>query len=983
MAATYILTGPTRRRLASGVAAFLLFAHGGCVNRTGVTTGSQSSEPRASTPGDSPAGPTESRKAFDAWIVEDTRAVGPRSGPMPENEIYSAARGTARLSAAANETIAFQIVMSGTRRTSSPIDVRVSNLSGSGGTLDSSAVVALFRAQYVPIRRYESWFPEHTGLETTPRFYPDILVPWSAPRGGGPVALDGTRNEIVWVDIRVPTGTQPGVYSGTLELTPVRGREPLFRCTIELTVAPVEIPALRALPVVCRVDPTDLLVEHVRWDRAAAERARLLPDAPHHQAAVRVVREAMSQLQSHRVSPLLWGSFPKYRPTGERDVEVEWEPYDKLVADWISGAAFADGVGVARWLIPADLNHPDAALDGGFASPRYARMLSSYLAECGRHFARNGWFEKAVFRPVPPGELTPGFLEQMRRLAGIVRQSESNVRLVAHAPARSLSGLGWFNAPFVDLSADVRVWSPPAMWFEPEFMGQESALGREAWFMPDRPPYSASLSIEAPTTDARALAWQAYEARADGLWIEHAASFGPNPYEPDKAPGNVHEFLIYPGTQFGLVGQVLPSVRLKRLRRGLYDYDLLRLLDGYGKSLMARTIAGQIVLRTGAEAALDHLLDTRTEGWSQDPATFNLAREIILAELARTTAAGADRAEEQTANLARWARLMSAASRTTATMDGARLTMTDAGLSAKVFVSVSNAGAQPVSGEWLLASPPTGWTQTTRPRASVPQGGRAVDQFEIRLAGVGTNADGVYPFDLIFDTSLHGAFAVKGRLAVTGCPLVERAPRVDGDLSDWIVASNNAAGDFRLVRGRKAGSGGRDDVPAAPTQVYFCHDSSRLFVGVRCHTLKGESPVWEADNTVPVDGIMPWGQDTIEVLLCPTNASTGSSGDIFALQIKPNGVVSATRGCRTDPPIGPAEEWRSGASIRVMTGRDEWVVELSIPMEMLGRAASTNRIWGMNVTRLDARRGEYSSWSGAKRHCYSPRTMGNLIIARP
>jgi hypothetical protein len=67
----------------------------------------------------------------------------------------------------------------------------------------------------------------------------------------------------------------------------------------------------------------------------------------------------------------------------------------------------------------------------------------------------------------------------------------------------------------------------------------------------------------------------------------------------------------------------------------------------------------------------------------------------------------------------------------------------------------------------------------------------------------------------------------------------------------------------------------------------------------------------------------------------------------------------------------------------VTVGRDAWVVELAIPLGAFDPQTRRNNYWGLNVTRLDARRGEYSSWSGARGNCYSPQSLGNLIMVWP
>jgi hypothetical protein len=229
-----------------------------------------------------------------------------------------------------------------------------------------------------------------------------------------------------------------------------------------------------------------------------------------------------------------------------------------------------------------------------------------------------------------------------------------------------------------------------------------------------------------------------------------------------------------------------------------------------------------------------------------------------------------------------------------------------------------------------------------------------------------------------------GSFVALTRLAVAVCPLVERPPIVDGDLSDWALASSNAAGDFRLVRGRRGdGATAEADRPTLPTQAFFCQDRDYLYIGLRCRLAEGEIPLWRADNRVPTDGAVPWGQDVVEILIDPRAAAEGTSSDIYVLQIKPNGVLVARRGCPTDPPMGQCEAWQCGAAVAVQVQRQAWVIELALPRASLGTEASDNRLWGVNVTRLDARRGEYSSWSGARGTCYSPQSLGNLIILPP
>ncbi|MCH8806482.1 MAG: DUF4091 domain-containing protein [Planctomycetes bacterium] len=922
------------------------------------------------------------------WVVDGAREILADSGPSFENEVYSASRGVVTLTAAINETVALQIALRSDTPPAGPFNIHITDLTGSAGTLDARSTVTIYRAHYVPVERFRSWYPDHTGRPALPTAFPDILVPWEAPRGGGPLRLDSSRNEIIWIDLHVPPTTDPGEYTGRIELRgieaqPLAEAETVFACELRLRVLPVAIPGARGLPVICRVEPTDLLSEHMRWPRAQARTVRLLPGTPRHRAPIDLVNAAMALFHEHRATPVLWGSFPKFRLTGDRSVEVDWEHYDRLVAPWIDGTGFSDRVNLSRWPIPVSLEHPAADINGGYDSPGYARLLATYLAECRRHFEQRGWLERSFVRLNPPADLTQDALDRVSRAGRIIRQSEAALPLVAHLPTQSLRGLGWHNAPALS-DPNIDIWAPPAMWFEPGAMRRRRDLGEQTWFMPDQPPYSASLAVEAPAVDPRALAWQAYRYEVDAIWIEHAAEFGATSADGQRP----RDALIYSGVPYGLMTTPVPSARLKRLRRGLQDYELLRLLETSGKRLFARSIANQIVRWAHTDACLDHLLSCKEAGWSTDPSLFQLARKILLQELVNTFEPDAAGQSRQSAHLARLARIMNQASRVRAAARGVRLDLTDKGFRLRVLADLANDTSRTIRGSWKLESMPLGWRQTRDVPVTIPPGERLSSTIECALSGLGYNIDGAFPFVLNFDTENFGAFAATARLAVAACPLTDRPPTVDGDLSDWMLATNNAAGDFRLCRGRRRTQlDQRAGVPTLPTQAYVCMDRERLYIGIRCGLRGGrrspEKPLWKADNTVPIDGIIPWGQDVVEILIDPRNSLDGGTSDLFILQIKPNGLLIARKGARTDPPVGRSTEWDAGAVTAIRTEREAWTVEVSLPLAALPPAARQNRIWGFNITRLDARRGEYSSWSGARGHCYSSRSLGNLVLQWP
>ena len=67
------------------------------------------------------------------------------------------------------------------------------------------------------------------------------------------------------------------------------------------------------------------------------------------------------------------------------------------------------------------------------------------------------------------------------------------------------------------------------------------------------------------------------------------------------------------------------------------------------------------------------------------------------------------------------------------------------------------------------------------------------------------------------------------------------------------------------------------------------------------------------------------------------------------------------------------------APVEVQHHTDGWTVEVRLPRRSLPLQAEEWPIWAINFSRFQARLAEYSNWAGAKRHVYSPLSMGNLI----
>lgn len=912
------------------------------------------------------------RSTATGWFVSDLATVTPDSTANSENEVYSAGRGGLRLQAAVNETLGVQASL----RSTVPGRFRVecSDLRSSAGMIAAADNLELLRILPVQLNEFCSWYADHGDGPALPRATPDILAPLEG-RASGTVTLEAEHSTLLWLDVHVPGNTAPGEYEGEFRLIAEGQTVAAWTTHIRVQVLPISLPAAPQLAALARFDPTDLLAEVLKWPIAAPEETLLLRGDSSQTAAVRLVDEGMALLHAHRLNPVLWASFPKYRMSGERAVEVNWSSYDELVSGYIDGSAYPDHVPAAAWPLPVSENYPSAERNGGFATPRYARVLGAFAAECRKHFEACKWSDKAFARICGPTALTQEAVERVRRAASILRQNEITTPLAVHLPINSLRSFGWRDAPPIDMP-DVRLWAPPARWADPLALQRERGLAKRVWIMPDYAPYCGSLAREAPATDAAILGWMAHRYSADGLWIENVAAIRSRPTncaEPVQGAA-----LIYPGTAAGMPERILPSIRLKRLRRGLQDYDLLARLEAVGKPLLARRTSEQLVRWALLEACTENLVTCRPVGFSSNPSALHLARTLLRQELANL-----GDSQEQAATLTDWARLMAENPTVSGQFSGVRVTALGNEAAATATLHVTSSSDKAFVAGVNIPELPAGWRLQEPVHLNLAAFGVGEARLALHMTSLTTNADGVAPFAAMIEAQDVGNVTVAGRLAVTSCPFVDKPPVLNGDLSDWSMGVNNAAGDFRLVRGTRSGAPAGADRASSPTQVYFCTDRVNLYIAAVCALPPGEKPHWRADNMVEVDGSIPWGDELLEVLLDPRESGAGSASDLYLLQIKPSGLVLSHKGCPTEPPTATVSDWQSGARVAIGARPDAWVMELSLPLASLGPTASKTRVWGANVTHFDAQHMEYSSWSGARQTCYSPASLGNLIMVGP
>ena len=205
--------------------------------------------------------------------------------------------------------------------------------------------------------------------------------------------------------------------------------------------------------------------------------------------------------------------------------------------------------------------------------------------------------------------------------------------------------------------------------------------------------------------------------------------------------------------------------------------------------------------------------------------------------------------------------------------------------------------------------------------------------------------------------------------------------RIDGDLSDWPPGAANVALDFRLIPREPINTSDESAThPHNATMGFLMRDRESLYIAINCEFDARTVPSASRRNRVVYDDLIPVGDELIEVLIDPLNTGTRSAADLYHIAVKPSGTYLAEKGIRFDPPCGAHKPWPADIDVATRVLPDRWTVELRIPLASFEQGAAEHTTWGFNLTRYDASRQEFSTWSGASGNAYDPLSLGNVYL---
>lgn len=441
-----------------------------------------------------------------------------------------------QLYAAKGEYESLQIVIQSPKgRNLQGVNVVVADLQNNNQDLISSQNITLYREHYVYVDT-----PSPNNLRGNPTlgqgWYPDGLIPFVNPNTG--LDLEGAKldaapfnvleneNQSIWLDIYVPRDTKPGEYQGSYTVTTDHQGEK--RGKINLTVWDFELP----------LKPT-MNSHFIPWQ----ERGENLTE----------------ELLKHKVVTGL-----HVRPEQQQELINQWGLNSVRLPFW-SGANYTN----------CQMSPAPSVIEIKQAADVYDDSLLKYIYSADE-------------------------IDECKNLISPLKQWADNIH---EAGIKHLVVM----KPRPELYEDVDIWVIQPNMYETGDAEITEAMkqGDQVWFYSGyHTDYSPQWTIDALPINFRIpQGFIAPNLGLTGILYFRIDAWG---HDPNKITANpsvpwyrlpVYQYsnersfpgdgaLIYPGEEVGLK-EVVPSLRLKRIRDGMEDYEYIAILKNFGEEAWA------------------------------------------------------------------------------------------------------------------------------------------------------------------------------------------------------------------------------------------------------------------------------------------------------------------------------------------------------------------------------------------------------------
>lgn len=529
-----------------------------------------------------------------------------------------------RLKGLYNEVLAFQIIVEGGKDTTRGIELAIVNPTNkpSGTTIGATTLkhgpagtIEIFTQHYLRVKdpTQPNWFygsPAAAPKKMT-GWIPDALIPTDAIRGRGgfPVDIAPSQNQGFWVDVQLPRDQKnfpPGVYNGRVIIS--QAGILVSEIPLEVTLLPHYLP-----------DDNKTMIWVFSSDVDA-----YFPNLPKDE-----VRDMLKfEAQRHRIN--LVGGFDQHF---SRFDTASMQAYKK----YLDGTAFTpangyhgNGEGVGEKLFPIGMYGSKVM---GESTAEVQRQADLWVA----------WFQKNApgvkyfwyITDEPDSTRFAWVRERARWIHGNTGPGRTLPVFTTTAYKKGLDG-------------DIDIWAAYDGVDLAE-LPQIRKKGGDHWFYNGNRPRYGSVILEGAAVDLRVNSWILYKYGVNTHFIWHSTAWKHNGQGPKRhlhqnvfsTPltfindhmewGNGDGILFYPGhspfhpeEDRGL-SRVLPSIRLKNIRRGQQDAAILWMAEQKVGKERVRSLVSKVVPKALSEVSMKDPVP-----WSERGDDYETVRQELL-----------------------------------------------------------------------------------------------------------------------------------------------------------------------------------------------------------------------------------------------------------------------------------------------------------------------------------------------------------------
>ncbi len=556
------------------------------------------------------------------YVIDSLRRVE-IADVLPSTAVRSASVAAAR-----NEYESFQIIVHGGQTGWQLVTAALKGaLTGPQGASIPIGNVTFYRAGYLTVDN-----PSHAGEGGAKAgTYPDPLIPFINPftgqpltggqYGSAPFDVAAAHNQTIYVEVFVPPGTPAGVYTGSISVTRY-GNIKLADVPVSVTVWNFDLPKAPSLRSAFQAHDSDYAIG------PAAYYGYTTGGAEH----LSVATAMNEQLIAHRLMP----ESPHYIGFSVGSDGSISDP-GSVVETYLLRPECSD------YALPFDASYP-------FAHPldRDRAKAIAYLRNAYAWFANRNLLGKVWLRQFDE-PMTAAEFQSTRNFADLIHEANPNYK-VAISGDFSQSGFPTYLYGHLDIYI-MGIWN-----YDPTAAAQRQANQDDIWsytaLVQNSQNPSPFWEIDFPLLNHRVVPWIQYRYGLTGLqhwttanWSElHARGQSPwtNPCSmlSDGLCFNGEGMLFYPGKEVnyvvpaGTYGKVstapvygpIASLRLKALRDGMEDYELL-VLAARKNPNAAMEAALQVAC--AGNRNLGDAVTNCFHAWNKDPDSLPKARAAL------------------------------------------------------------------------------------------------------------------------------------------------------------------------------------------------------------------------------------------------------------------------------------------------------------------------------------------------------------------